>query len=193
VEYVFTASNLHPASPSNHLCKYADDTYLLVPASNSSSIPLEIQHISDWATANNLKLNNTKSQEMIVHLPRNRKHFSNPIAIYGIERVDKMNILGITVSHTLTFHHHIAVLVTKSARSFYALKTIRNNGLNGNALWDVTRATLVSQLLYASLLGGDISKPMKGTGSNPLQLRPYGTVRLSPTFLQHSRRTKRGF
>jgi len=45
---------------------------------------------------------------------------------------------------------YIAVLVTKSVRSFYALKTIRTNGLNGNALWDVTRATLVSQLLYAS-------------------------------------------
>ena len=145
----------HSVRPTSSLSfqpslQYADDTYLLVPASNSSSIPLEIQHISDWATANNLKLNNTKSQEMIVHLPRKRKHFSTPIAIYGIERVDKMNILGITVSHTLTFHQHIAVLVTKSARSFYALKTIRNNGLNGNALRDVTRATLVSQLLYAS-------------------------------------------
>ena len=32
----------------------------------------------------------------------------------------------------------------------YALKTIRAHGLNGNELWDVTRATLVSQLLYAS-------------------------------------------
>jgi len=61
-----------------------------------------------------------------------------------------MNILGITVSHTLTFHQHIAVLVTKSVRSFYALKTVRTNGLNGNVLWVVTRATLDSQLLYAS-------------------------------------------
>jgi len=60
VEYVFSASDLHPISPSSHLCKYADDTYLLVPASNSSSIPLEIQHITHRATANNLKLNNTK-------------------------------------------------------------------------------------------------------------------------------------
>jgi len=32
----------------------------------------------------------------------------------------------------------------------YALKTIRAHGFNGNELWDVTRATLVSQLLYAS-------------------------------------------
>jgi len=31
-----------------------------------------------------------------------------------------------------------------------ALKTIRAHGLNRNELWDVTRATLVSQLLYAS-------------------------------------------
>jgi len=87
---------------------------------------------------------------MIVHLPRRRKHFPYPTAIPDIVRVDKMNILGITVSDTLTFHHHISALVVKSARSFYALKAIRAHGLNGHALWDVTRATLVSQLLYAS-------------------------------------------
>ena len=62
-----------------------------------------------------------------------------------------LGILGITVSHTLTFHHHISALATKCARSFFALKTIRTHGLNGNALWDITiLATLVSQLLYAS-------------------------------------------
>jgi len=42
--------------------------------------------------------------------------------------VDKMNIFGITVSHTLTLHHHISALVAKSARSFYAVKTIRAHG-----------------------------------------------------------------
>jgi len=87
---------------------------------------------------------------MIVHLPRMRKYFSYPTAVPCIERVDKMNILGITVSSTLTFQHHISAVVTKSARSLYALKTIRAHGLNGNALSDVTRATLVSQLLYVS-------------------------------------------
>jgi len=63
---------------------------------------------------------------------------------------DTTNILGICVSHTLTFHHHISALVTKSARSFYARKTIRAHGLNGSALWDVTKATLIAQLLYAN-------------------------------------------
>jgi len=69
VEYVLTSSDLYPTSLSNLLCKYADDTWLLVPASNSPSIPQEIQHITNWATANNLKLNHSKSQEMIVQSP----------------------------------------------------------------------------------------------------------------------------
>jgi len=38
VDYVFTASDLHPTSPANRLCKYADDTYVLVPAKNSLSV-----------------------------------------------------------------------------------------------------------------------------------------------------------
>jgi len=86
---------------------------------------------------------------MIVHLPLRRKHFPLPDPIPGIERAEKLNILGITVSRTLIFHHHVSALVTKCSRSFYALKTIRAYGLNDNALWDITRATLVSQLQYA--------------------------------------------
>jgi len=86
---------------------------------------------------------------MIVHLPQRRKRFPLPDPIPGIERAEKLNILGITVSHTLTFHLHVSALVTKCSPSFYALKTIRAHGLSGNALLDITCATLVSQLQYA--------------------------------------------
>ena len=72
VEYVFTASDLHTVFPTNCLCKYADDTYLLVPSTNTQLIPQELQHISEWASANNLNLNKAKSQEIIVYLPRKR-------------------------------------------------------------------------------------------------------------------------
>jgi len=92
---------------------------------------------------------------MIVHLPRRRKHFSLPDPIPGIERAEKLNILGTTVSHTLTFHHH----VTKCSRSFYALKTIRAHGLNGNALVPLWSHNFSMPALH----GGDILKPMKET------------------------------
>jgi len=79
---------------------------------------------------------------MTVHLPHRRKYFSYPSAVPDMDRVDKMNRLGINVSDTLSFHHHIPAAVAKSARTFYALKTTCVHRLNCNALWDVTRATL---------------------------------------------------
>ena len=85
---------------------------------------------------------------MIVHLFRRRKHFSLPDSIPGIERAETLNILGITVSHTLTFHHHVSALVTKCSRSFYA---IRAHGLT------------TSDFSMHALLGGDTLKPMKET------------------------------
>jgi len=143
--YVFSASDLTTFSPTNSLCKYTDDTYLLVPATNTIRVPQELQRISDWASANNLKLNNAKSQGMIVHHPRKNRQFTYPNVVPGIKRVDRLNILWVTVSQTLTFHNHVNVVVEKTT-----IKTNRAHGLDGNALWDVTRATVVAQLLYAS-------------------------------------------
>ena len=47
--------------------KYADDGYLVVglPGGNYDSVASEIKQHSDWASVCNLKLNATKSQEMV--------------------------------------------------------------------------------------------------------------------------------
>jgi len=66
------------------------------------------------------------------------------------QRVSKMNILGVTLSETLIYHNHTDAVIEKTSRSLYAIKTTRAHGLDGNALWDITRATVVAQLLYAS-------------------------------------------
>ncbi len=47
--YVITASDLHPITPGNSMIKYADDTYLVIPASNVHSCKAEIAHVEDWA------------------------------------------------------------------------------------------------------------------------------------------------
>ena len=56
VSYVFTACDLHALFSSNILLQYADDTYLMIPAPNSALIQQELDHVSQWANANNLKL-----------------------------------------------------------------------------------------------------------------------------------------
>ena len=55
--YVITASDLHTVTPGNAMVKYADDTYLIVPASNAQSAADEIKNVETWAHRNNLKLN----------------------------------------------------------------------------------------------------------------------------------------
>ena len=69
IAYVLNTSDLDPVFPENSFNKYVDDTYMVVPASNSHTIDLEMQHVSEWSQFNNLMLNTTKSVELIIHRP----------------------------------------------------------------------------------------------------------------------------
>jgi hypothetical protein len=48
----------------NTMVKYADDTYLVVPAVNAHSCADEIEHVEKWSNDNNLSLNRKKSVEI---------------------------------------------------------------------------------------------------------------------------------
>ena len=66
VAYLLNASDLRPIDQNNKIFKYADDTFVIVCDSNTHTIPKELQHISEWATRHNLKLNQAKSKEIVV-------------------------------------------------------------------------------------------------------------------------------
>ena len=127
------------------LNKYADDTYLIVPSSHSHTIVQELDHVSEWAAENNLKLNSSKSVELIIHRPRTRiGNCDVPPPSDGVTRLNNIKILGVIVTDTLSFEMHISGVISKCAQTSYALRIMRAHGLNGQALWDVTRSTLVS-------------------------------------------------
>ena len=62
--------------------QYADDSYLIVPASNTESCPAEIANVESWADNNRLKLNRIKSAEIVFVRPRSRVAVSIPPAAY---------------------------------------------------------------------------------------------------------------
>ena len=45
--------------------KYADDTYIVIPARNTQSRGNELDNVSKWALANNLRLNKAKCVEIV--------------------------------------------------------------------------------------------------------------------------------
>ena len=97
--YVIDASDLKTLEQANSLDKYADDTYLIVPASHSHTISGESDNVSAWAVVNNLSLNVNKSCEMIVRRPR--LAINDPIippALPGVKRVFELKILGVRMS-----------------------------------------------------------------------------------------------
>src|SRR5579872_4908745 len=66
--FIANATGLRPRFDGNEMGKYADDCYLIIPASNSSSILTELTNVNDWAATNNLSINIKKTQEIIISL-----------------------------------------------------------------------------------------------------------------------------
>jgi len=149
--YAVVASDLSVSIQGNFLVKFADDTYLIVPAKNSSTCSSEIANIESWAAANNLKFNRSKTFEIIFRKPRT--HLSPgeiPPVIPGVERVSSLKCLGITITPTLSFTEHIRQTLITCQQSFYALKILRSHGLGNDALSVVFNACTLSKLTYCS-------------------------------------------
>jgi hypothetical protein len=150
--YVVCASELQPKFSVNRLFKYADDSYLLVPASNIHTVNDELDHIVQWSHTYNLKLNISKCKEMVVSSPHHSLYGTppDPGTVAGVERVQSLVILGINISDKLSMQEHIKDLTTASNQSMFALRTLKRCGLADEAIWAVCRATLIAKILYGS-------------------------------------------
>jgi len=89
--YVANASHLHTIYHGNELCKYADDTYLIVPASNVDTRTAELKNITDWATINNLSLNLSKSEE-IVFIDSQQTSSCSPVSFSRLQLPNSWNV-----------------------------------------------------------------------------------------------------
>src|SRR5271163_2278808 len=148
IAFILNATDLRALTPGNKLHKYADDTYLVVPSSNSNTISTEIDHIASWARQNNLRLNPTKSTEMIVS--HGRRTALPPPPLPGITRVKEMNILGVTIQDSLGMEAHTKAVVGSGCQNLYALKILKAHGLTTESLYNVCQATLISRMTYAA-------------------------------------------
>jgi len=147
--FVVNAADLKPVTAGNSMAKYADDTYLIVPAINVGSRTLELDNIDEWAKANNLTLNRSKSAEIVI-IDRKRKcHDTQPSSLPDIRRVSTIKILGVTISNKLSVNDHVSNIVSKCSQTLCALTILRAHGLCDTALQAVFRSVAITRLLYA--------------------------------------------
>jgi len=149
--YIVTAADLRPKCTGNSIVKFADDTYLIIPAANSHTREDEVSHVETWAASNNLHLNCAKSHEIVFRSRRLRGKADQPAPpCSGIERVDKQTILGVVVNSKLTATDHISYLLDSCSSLLYALRVLRTHGLPSQSLKDVFRATVIGKLTYCA-------------------------------------------
>ena len=133
----------------NDMFKFADDSSLVIPASNAHTRERELEHIQQWASENKLSLNKSKSQEIIFRKPRSRGTTDVPI-IPGIQRVNSLKIIGVTLCSNFSMQDHVSSVISSSAQSLYALRVLRSHGFGDQSLQTVFQATVYSKLQYAS-------------------------------------------
>jgi len=124
------STDLRPESDLNKYFKYADDAYLVVPGTNEHSIQGEITHHASWAKSCNLKLNPTKTSEIV--FSRKGAQVSPPHA--GILRVETIKVLGVHVDNKLNFQTHISETLKTCNQTLIALRIMKNYGMNNKVI-----------------------------------------------------------
>ena len=117
--YYVNASDMHPFKIFNSMGKFADDTYLIVAGKHASTRIAEIENVQNWATANNLRLNHSKSAEIIFTRPRLNQIVKNslPHPVLGILRGSSIEILGVKISVNLSVSDHVRATIGSCAHA----------------------------------------------------------------------------
>ena len=106
-----------------------------------------------WTEENYMKLNNEKSKEMIISFAKNGnfRHTIPNIKIDGIdvEQVDNDKLLGVTISHDLSWNKHVENIVKKAGKRLYMLYQLKRAGISQSDLVTVYLSVVRPVLEYA--------------------------------------------
>ena len=149
VAYAIAASDLRPVNKRNVMLKYADDSYLIVPADNYNTCEAEIANIEAWSKCNNLKLNRSKCVE-IVFMRSNSAVTALPPPLPLVARVNELKILGVTLGSRLTVHSHIEATLISCAQTLHALRTLRAHSLPDALIYKAFHAIILAKITYCS-------------------------------------------
>lgn len=147
--YIVLESDLKAKSPINLIFKYADDTNLLVPECTDVQIQEEFEAILEWAAANKMTVNMTKTKEIVFRRPNPKidLHFST---FLHIEQVSEAKLLGVIFTNNLLFDSHVNFILKACSQRSFLLRRLRDQGLTRKQLNIVYDAIIISRIMYAS-------------------------------------------
>ena len=115
--------------------KYVDDSTVF-DVCNKSSVPMlqeSADIITDWSRNNDMRINPTKSKEMVICFRRNDNHVASIPRIVidnnDIERVTQAKVLGVTLTSDLTRNAHVDTIVSKARKRVFTIYQLKRAGI----------------------------------------------------------------
>ena len=109
--------------------------------------------ITDWSRNNDMRINATKTKEIVICFCRNDNHVASIPRIVidnnDIERVTQANVLGVTLSSDLTWNAHVDTIVSKARKRVFTIYQLKRAGIRQCDLLRVYVSVIRPVLEYA--------------------------------------------
>ena len=135
--------------------KYVDDSTVFDVCNNSSVFMLQASAdiITYWSRINDMRINATKTKEMVICFCRNDNHVASIPRIVidnnDIERVTQAKVLGVTLSPDLTWNAHVDTIVSKARKTVFTIDQLKRAGIRQCDLLRVYVSVIRPVLEYA--------------------------------------------
>ena len=134
------------------LIKFADDMALVARLKDDDSLAryfVQVQELNSWFEDSFLKLNVTKTKEIIFDRRRNQPALTSvTIGGEGVEQVQHFKYLGTVIDSKLSFQENSDLICKKAHQRMYLLRKLRNFGVSGPVLESVYRSLIESILTF---------------------------------------------
>ena len=146
ISFCVFVSDIKTISKCNKFEKYADDATLLVPSNSDVDIMQEFGNIINWSQQNCLKINFSKTKEIIFY---HRSKPSPEISLVpGVERVKNVTILGILYQEKFSFSQHLNKTLVTANQRLYLVNSLRKAGLCPESTNVIFHSLVLSKLTY---------------------------------------------
>jgi len=118
--FILFINDLYPTKETECV-KYADDTTFIVPHSSDDTtdkVVLIQAHMKKWCHENRITLNEEKTKIVTIK----KRNFSGTLTL---KREEKMKILGVTISETLSWKPHIDEITKRCCSNLYLLRKLK--------------------------------------------------------------------